>query len=338
VVASTPVPNWPRDESLLEQIPGDVEVHRVAAFDPRGRRMRGLEHHELSFLWRRAAMKCAAGILAAHRHDVILATAPPPVPHAVASTLSRRFEVPWVADFRDPWGVRAPAIWRHWRRSVYLRNASAVVAVNETLREHLQHCIRRPVTTIFNGYEADEMRTGAPKQSRRAVFLGTISEFNDLDVFFAALSDVDGEFVHIGAARRYDLEARTAAAGLKKVTSTGYLPRKDALREAATGSLYILSLKPDLELALSAKTFDYIGLGGPILCVGENRAMVEFLRDFGDAALVVPAHDRGALAAALNGFWERPRVIPEARRAQFCRAFLARQLADVLGSVTAGGP
>jgi len=333
VLAASPPPNWPRDESLLSEIPAAVQVERVSARDPRPSARRGIERRELSFLWRTPALLAARRLLRATPHNVILATAPPPVAHALADTLSHDFGIPWVADFRDPWGVRAPAFWRRWRRRKYVRSAVAVVAVNDTLRQHLESAFGRAVTTIFNGYEPDDIPAGVERVPRRAVYLGTISEFNDLDSFFAAVADVDGEFLHIGASRHYDVAARARANGLAKASSTGYLDRREALRLAATASVYVLSLKPDLELAVSAKTFEYIGLGGPILCIGDHGAMAEFVRGIEGPRAVVPAGDRNAIRTALAQLWQNQAGVNEAYRQQFTRGNLAAKMAVLLDSV-----
>jgi glycosyltransferase involved in cell wall biosynthesis len=332
VLASPPPPNWPLDPTLEAQIPPGTEVRRVAARDPRPPRWRGIERRELSFFWRSAALSAGARLLAGRHHDVILATAPPPVAHHIASVLSRRFDVPWVADFRDPWGVCAPAWWRRWRRKIYLDTAAGVVAVNDTLAEHLRAGAARQVATIFNGFEPDEIPHDVPRIARRVVFLGTISEFNLLDGFFGALARAGGEFVHIGAERHYDLGSRARRAGLLRVQSTGYLPRARALALAASGSVFVVSLRPDLELAVSAKTFDYIGLGGPILCLGKGGAMADFVGSRPHIGTVVDAQDGLAIERALNELFANPRQIAPEERAIFARSAQARELAAVLSA------
>jgi glycosyltransferase involved in cell wall biosynthesis len=337
VLAAPPSPNWPLDPSLEAQIPPGTNLQRVATRDVRPAAWRGIEHRELSLLWRGAALAAGARMLTAARHDLILATAPPPVAHHVADVLARRFRIPWVADFRDPWGVRAPAWWRRWRRGVYLSRAAAVVAVNETLAEHLRDAGGRQVATIFNGFEPDEIPAGIARVPGRAVFLGTISEFNELDELFAALARSGGEFVHIGVERRYDLRARAARAGLHRVVSAGYLPRARALELAATASMFVLSLRADLELAVSAKTFDYIGLGGPILCLGETGAMADFIRRHPRVGTVVGAHDGRAIDGALAELMQRTARVPADDRLRFARPAQVRELATLLQAAMGKG-
>ncbi len=333
VLAARPHPNWPHDDSLVDQVGSGVRVERVRAWDPRPDVLRGIEHRELTFLWYPAAYRAGRRILRDTPHDAILATAPPPAAHTVASRLSQAFALPWIADFRDPWGVRAPGLWRRLRRRRAMRNAARVVGVNETLCAHLREDLHCGVDLIPNGFEPDEIPADVERVPRRAVFLGTLSPFNRFGGLYRALAECDGEFMHVGATRDYDLDRQARQAGLNRVYSTGYLPRARALRSAASGSVFLLSLRDDLELALSTKTFDYIGLGGPVLCLGTSGAMAEFVRDEGLGECVAPG-DVPAIRAALERLWS-----PGSRQAadlqeRFTRHVGAVKMADLLEQAT----
>lgn len=337
VLAASPQPNWPRDASLLDQIPESVKVHRIATADPRPDRFRSLDHRELTFLWYRPTLKFARELLKRESFDVILATAPPPSAHRLAAHLGREFNLPWIADFRDPWGVRAPSYWRQWRRNVYVRQAAGIVAVNDRLRVHLEHALKRPAVTVFNGFEPDEMPDQVERVPKRAVYLGTLSGLNALDSFYTALATVGGEFLHIGSHRNHDLKSRALAAGLTRIRQTGYMPRALAIREAATGSVYVLSLNPGLNLALPAKTFDYIGLGGPLLYVGGDGAASDFVHQ-NKVGVAVPGGDLATITETLKGLWSEPNRLTPDVQARFDRAHLAKQMSDILHSVIKMSP
>jgi glycosyltransferase involved in cell wall biosynthesis len=38
-----------------------------------------------------------------NRVEAIVSTSPPIVTHLIASKLKRKYKIPWIADFRDPW-------------------------------------------------------------------------------------------------------------------------------------------------------------------------------------------------------------------------------------------
>ncbi len=334
ILAATPTPNWPQDEALTRQIHANVTVHRVASADPRPDSFRGLGHRELSFLWYRPALKFARALLAKEKFDVMLATSPPPTSLKLAAQLGQEFKLPWVADFRDPWAVREPGPWCRRRRRVYTKLAKAIIAVNPTLAAHLKESLNRKVTVVHNGFEPDEILTNVDRVPRRAVFLGTLPALDTMAPFFKALARGNGEFLHVGHPST-DLAAVVAAEGLKKVEQAGYLPRTEALRKAATGSVFVTALAPDLNLTLPTKVFDYIGLGGPILHLGDKGATTEFIAQHKLGESVSPLQV-AAIATTLERIWSRPDLYSEDLKYQFERRRQAEWTAAILMDVVKG--
>ena len=299
--------------------------------------MRGFNQRELTFLWRPPALREGRNILSRTRHDLILSTAPPPVAHGVAAALSREFNIPWIADFRDPWARGAPVSWRRSRRAQLIESASDVVAVNHGLNAHLASSFGRPVHTVFNGYEPDEIPTPALRVPKRTILLGTLSDFNEFNMLFKVLAELDGEFVHIGASRSFDLAARAAACGLKRVRSTGYIPRKDALGETAMGSVLLLSLAGEERLTLPTKIFDYIGIGGPVLCLGDSGATADFVNTIPGLGSSVPAGDEAAIRSALLALWSDPPRVAQEHLQKYTRTYQIKRLARVMSEVVEHG-
>jgi hypothetical protein len=136
-----------RDESLLEQIPEDVEVKRTKIFEPydiyrlvTGRKKGTAidvntikkEGQKMSFKeklaefvratffipdaragWRLTAGKGAREIMDEHKIDAIYSSSPPYTTSLIARDLKRTQRLPWVAGFRDPWRgfISAPKRW-----------------------------------------------------------------------------------------------------------------------------------------------------------------------------------------------------------------------------------
>jgi hypothetical protein len=124
---------WVRDESLARLVPAETEVIRVrggsalsALLRARGGAATGRRSgsafaglRALSDWWllpdSYAGWSRRAGVAAAARIerggvDAVLTTSPPDSVHLAGGELARRFSLPWVADFRDPW------IGLHFRR------------------------------------------------------------------------------------------------------------------------------------------------------------------------------------------------------------------------------
>ncbi|MBI5324904.1 MAG: hypothetical protein HZB41_06485 [Ignavibacteriae bacterium] len=53
--------------------------------------------------WLKRAVALGTNILKKHKIDVIMATAPPYTDFLVARELSKKFNIPYIIDYRDPW-------------------------------------------------------------------------------------------------------------------------------------------------------------------------------------------------------------------------------------------
>jgi hypothetical protein len=53
--------------------------------------------------WNKYAFVAALRHIKSERPDVIITTGPPHSTHLIGQRLNKEFQIPWVADFRDPW-------------------------------------------------------------------------------------------------------------------------------------------------------------------------------------------------------------------------------------------
>ncbi len=182
---------WLADESLVEELPADLDVRRVFSPDgvwlssrlggrggPRGgevrsgRRVSRLRRAASWCLvpdsyrpWKLFALREARAWLREGGADVILTTSSPDTAHLIGLDLARETGLAWVADFRDPWTRRISfeppsGLHRRWQealeRSVLKNASSVVVTAEETRDEFLARCPELPAErfhVIPNGFD-----------------------------------------------------------------------------------------------------------------------------------------------------------------------------------------
>lgn len=114
--------------------------------------------------------------------DAILATGEPFVLFKYSSALSRKHNIPWIADYRDPWtGNKNRAdlpFARFWERK-FTKNATALVTVSNFLKKIINQNICLPTTYIIpNGYNPDAASSIShitqESDKMRIAFAGTI--------------------------------------------------------------------------------------------------------------------------------------------------------------------
>lgn len=239
---------------------------------------------------------------AAHEHlstrgaDAIVATGEPFVLFRYASLLSRKFGIPWIGDYRDPWSQdkrRArPGLGRRWTETVERRStagASALVAVSPAVGKllHELHGGKR-IEVIPNGYDPDAMATATniPQghDRLRIAFTGTIydwhpveSVFRVLEGFLASRASPDVELQMVGLHRRGPVEelARRFPTLASHITFVPRLSNDEMARKLARANLFLLF---NNYADIGTKVYDYLALRRRILLCYSDDPEAQILR------------------------------------------------------------
>jgi glycosyltransferase involved in cell wall biosynthesis len=189
------------DDTLLNDLPAGVRVHRVAAGFPGwywrlrrsklGARLADFAHwgDPVSLFWWRGVRELLDRLVPERRPDVLLATAPPFGVAVIARRAARRYRLPWVMDWRDPW-----TLWRmvpfasygHYRyvraaEGAALREANVSVCTSHVTREdwlgEFRDADERRLVTIYNGWDAEDLAGVVPEPpppgKRRIAYVGS---------------------------------------------------------------------------------------------------------------------------------------------------------------------
>jgi len=141
--------------------------------------------------------KAADEFLKNNRVDAIVASGDPFVLFRYASVLGKKYGIPWVADYRDPWsegmGIKKNGLLRKWSTFLEkrtLQNVSHVVTVSEFVKNQVVSTRTDiPFTIIPNGYDpesAANIDLDAPGLPDFSIALaGSIFEWHPIRSFLA---------------------------------------------------------------------------------------------------------------------------------------------------------
>jgi len=193
VVVTAAVRGGPRDTSLLEQLPPDLEVVRVPnpfapgerAASPHSARptararvrsaLRKLFVPDAQILWTPPALEAASARIQRGGITAVFSTAPPFSVHVTALLLKRRFpRLPWVIDLRDIWSehpaINSRVAYR-LQRTLERRCLSAadhVVTATDGQRRLLETefpFAASKLSTITNGFDPADVPPALPPAS-----------------------------------------------------------------------------------------------------------------------------------------------------------------------------
>jgi glycosyltransferase involved in cell wall biosynthesis len=287
----------------------------------------------------------------------IVTTSPPVTSHLIGRRARNILGCPWIADFRDLWtqnlGERTPQFLQVGLEKRTLKEADALVTVSDSWASRLQQ--RYPgkkVYSITNGFDPDDYRSAAPTLTREfsITYTGQLYEGQrDPTILFEAMHDLieDGSIAASDVRIQFYgviepwLPVLVAKYGLEQaVELKGPTPRKEVMEHQRRSQILLLLPWSDPRETghHSAKLFEYLAAGRPVLAVGGSRGVLSRSLEETRAGThaLTPAEVREFLLRSYGEFKKTGRVPysgdPQAV-AQYSHPEMARRFAQVLDAV-----
>lgn len=242
--------------------------------------------------WIKPAIDSASEGLEGLKIDCILSSSPFPTSHIVANRLARKWKIPWVADFRDPWtsnhnypfGEPRHSLERKYERHI-IGQASELTAAAPSYGSVLKGIHEKDPTVIFNGFDASRWDTAerfVPSGKVRIVYTGTIYADKQEPAFFLKAvreaidrgvipaSDIAIEFY---GRKSSVLREATERYGLNEVvTHFGHVERSQSQKvQESANALLLFNWEDANSTVYPSKLFEYFGARRPILATGGHK-------------------------------------------------------------------
>jgi hypothetical protein len=240
-------------------------------------------------LWIRPSVRHLSRYLKDHPVDAIFTDGPPHTNTVIGLRVAQRFNLPWLADFQDPWtqvdyyadmriGKRADRIHRRLEQAVF-RTASKISIASPTWARDLESIGARNVEVLPYGFdEADFVDYASSVDAAHfTLFHGGLlgTDRNPVGLWEALRRMLtDSEELRrrlcIRLAGSVDIEVRRqlSAAGLDPYTLyLGTLPRPAVIDELARANVLLLPVNRAANAAgrIPGKLFELLRSGKPIL-------------------------------------------------------------------------
>ena len=298
--------------SLLADGPVDRVWHSLASSPISGKQpalslRKGLTALKLrtgdySQSWQPCARLAATTLAGTMAVDVCVGEHGPDAGLFLGAWFSRRYGVPWIADFRDPvLQGRAPLMRTVYEPIVKRLVRSAYATVNVTPQWASQDAVLfgKEAVCVTNGYDPEEMLAAKPRSSNGQVTISYLGQVltpdQSLEPFLSGMALVAASapddyqalrFVYAGVHADYVTETCRRYGVLESATIRGQIDRTDALALMMAADVLLIAGTGKAttnewirEGFYPGKIFEYLGAGRPILCVPEDGWALKELLD-----------------------------------------------------------
>lgn len=282
--------------------------------------------------WKGRAIKAAEALLAHEKYDLIFATAPPYTDFLVGVQLKKKFGVPLVIDYRDPWVDNPQNFYAtpiHKAVHVYLEKkvlhaADKVITINRRMKEKIlkRYSFLRydDVAILPHGFDPEDFqvdgRQGLPRTDKmRITYSGTFVADRKPKVFLEGLCrafrvepGMRGriEACFVGMFREENLKLVRKLGLDNDVNVVGYVDHAECVKYLLASDVLWLTLgdQKGMDVVSTGKLHEYLGARKFILgCVPDGVAKSTILDSEG--GMVVEPNDPDGIARAIVELYRR---------------------------------
>lgn len=318
------------DTSLLQDIKSTKFIYRIidlGSFIPKKiikiiLRKNYIDQHQL---WNYLVELRIKSIFKKDKPEILFSTTPPHSSNMLAYKISIKYNIPWVADFRDEW-TYDPNFHKHFNKvqifeieKKILSHAAAITTVTQKAQGNFSKIInsKDKVFCIYNGYDEDDYVNITKKNSvnkkLRIIYTGRFTQKSSPEKLFSVLNEMinsknkmfdDMEIQVVGQAGNKNWIKKYPA--LKKLVSfIPYLPHEISVKLLAESDVLLLlaSNTPESEV-FTGKLFEYMFFEKPILAIIRYRGeLSEWITNYGNVYIGIESEEN-SIRSSINKMYE----------------------------------
>jgi glycosyltransferase involved in cell wall biosynthesis len=308
--------------------------------------------------WINPSVKFLTKYLKDNPVDAIVSTGPPHSMHLIAMQLNRTFNIPWLADFRDPWTgidfyhqLKLTSLankLHHKLEKKVLLSATEVTVISRDMMNEFIGIVERTYKLVTNGYDEEDI-SPLPQNQLDDEFtvshIGSLNSARNPVKLWKALAEMADQNPLFAKSLKVKLVGKVDIGVIKSIEGFGltkyltrieYMPHREVMNEIQKSQVLLLLINdtPNAKGILTGKIFEYLGSGRPILNIGPED---------GDAAVILRETEAGQTADYLNEkamqlilneyfikFSEQRLVSNTKNQLKYSRKVLTKQIAGIL--------
>jgi hypothetical protein len=246
--------------------------------------------------WVKPSVRFLENFLSENQVDAMVTTGPPHSIHLIGLALKQSTQLPWLADFRDPWTeinyhdqlyLSKFAQKRHQTlESNVLQLVDTLVTTSEATKKLLAKKTKKPIFTITNGYDEINQVTYKKDQIFSLSHIGSLLSNRNPEVLWEVLAEIIKENDAFKNAFQLNLIGKVSQEILETLNKfevdsfchvTAYVSHQEAikLQKQAQVLLFIEENSLAGSYIIGGKLFEYLVADTPIIAIGPAHSDVQ---------------------------------------------------------------
>ncbi|MCD4683149.1 MAG: glycosyltransferase family 4 protein [Bacteroidales bacterium] len=313
--------------------------------------------------WIRPSIKYLLNYLNDNPVDAMVSTGPPHSMHMIALGIKQNLNIPWLADFRDPWTnidfydklmLSARADRKHRRMELkVIKNADNLVTVNWNMAKEFRELGAKNVEVVTNGFDPDDFKDikSQPSEKFEIFHIGSMNKDRNPKVFWKALRELVNEYDSFSNHLKITFIGQTDYSVFEEIEKNSlnsyvnnilYKPHDELMTETAKASILFLPLNNTTNAngITPGKLFEYLALNRPIFCIGpEDGDSAKIIHEC-NAGVVINFDEKDKIKIAIQKFYtdfidgKLDEAITDSNRLNYTRKKLTYEIATLLETIS----
>ena len=259
-------------------------------------------------------IKPSVKYLKANPVDAMVSTGPPHSMHMIALGIKQHLNIPWLADFRDPWTnidfydklMLSPGADKKHKlmEQQILITADKLVTVSWNWASNFEKLGARKAEVITNGFDPEDFENSKDISSDKfeIIHIGSMNKDRNPLIFWEVVHELVKEDAAFANQLKITFIGQTDYSVFEEIDRNelssfiekiDYKPHDELMEMAGNASVLLLPLNntPNVSGIIPGKLFEYLALNKPILCIGPED---------GDSAKIIKECNAGIVSGFNN--------------------------------------
>ncbi len=293
--------------------------------------------------------------------EAIVSTGPPHSMHMIALGIKKYHNIPWVADFRDPWTQQdfydqlklswlADRTHKRMEQKV-LKNADRIVTVSWSWAKDFYSLSKgREIDLITNGFDPADFESIVTQRDEAFTIchIGSMNKDRNPRILWEVISQVKKENTVFAEKLKIKLIGQVDFAILEAIEQYGlsdhlerldFMPHADVVEHMKRAQLLLLPINstPNAMGILPGKLYEYLGAKRPVLAIGPLESDAAKVIHLTKAGTINDYSDAEGLQKNMSNYFKRylegELEVESSGIEQFSRKALAGKYSELFNSI-----